>query len=114
MVNYLEILEKFKDMKDIADLIDEVKKLRFYYQTGQYQSMKHHIDSLVIKYLKDTVKWNLVNPEMPTTYEQAYINAESFLSFQGSKMIVKQVFNYGNRLTCEELAYIESMIKPME
>ena len=33
MNDYLEIDKKFKDVKDIADYIDDVEKLRHYYAT---------------------------------------------------------------------------------
>lgn len=51
---------------------------------------------------------------MPVTYEQAYINAENFLSVQGAKIIFKKAFDYQKRITSEEAALIDARIKPNE
>lgn len=114
MSEYLEIYKKFKDIKDIADLIEEDEKLRYYYGTGQFQEMLKHIDFLTKKYPSETAIWNFFSNEMPTTYQQAYINAENFLSVLGARIIVKQVFDYRNRITSEEAALIDANSKPIE
>lgn len=113
MKSYLEIYEKFKEVKDIADLVEDAGKLRYYYGTGQFQEMLKHIESLTKKYFIDTAIWNSVNRNMPATYEQSYINAENFLSALGAKIIIKQVFDYRNRITSEEAAFIDAIIKSM-
>lgn len=113
MNDFLKIYKKFKDIKDIADLIEDTGKLRYYYGTGQFEEMVMHIESLTKKYFIDTAIWNSVNRNMPATYEQAYINAENFLSALGAKIIIQQVFDYRNRITSEEAAFIDAIIKSM-
>lgn len=39
MNDYLTTFEQHKDIKEIADLIDEVRKLREYYCTQQFDRM---------------------------------------------------------------------------
>lgn len=114
MNDYLDILEKFKDVKDVFDLYNEVQALRLYYRTKQHQKMQEHIKSLMSKYYVETCLWNAVNTQQPSTNEQAYINAEAFLCAQGVKLIVEKAIGYKNRLTPDEVSFIESMIKPME
>lgn len=114
MNNYLELLEKFKDKKDIVDLCDDVQKLREYYGTGQFQKMQEHIASIKSKYSVEAKIWNTINTQPPLTYEQSYINAEAFLCGQGAKLITEKIFGYQSRLTPDEISFIESMIKPME
>ena len=109
MNDYLEIFEKFKDTKEIFELCDEVVKLRGYYQTGKYQLMQDHIAKIKNKYLVESTIWNLTNTQPPQTYEQAYINAENFLRFQGAKLIIEKTTDYRNRLTSDEIAFIESI-----
>lgn len=46
MNDYLEILERYMDIKEFADLKEEIEKLREYYHTGQYDKMHQHIQSL--------------------------------------------------------------------
>ena len=71
MNDYLNSLEPYKDNKEISDLIDEVKKLREYYYTQQYDKMQEHINKLMLKYLAETITWNAIHPIKPiTTKEQ--------------------------------------------
>lgn len=114
MNDYLEVFEKFKDVKEIFDFCDDVQKLREYYHTGQFQKMQEHIRSLTIKYLAETVAWNIRNPQQPTTCEQAYINAENFLCRQGAKLVVEKNSGYKSRLSPDEISFVEAMIKAME
>ena len=114
MTDYLKIYEKFKDVKEVKDYIDNVILLRHYYATQQYSQMQDHIHKLMNKYLVETLVWNTVNTSQPTTVEQSYINAENFLQVQGAKIIVEKVKDYAQRLTEDEKTFIESLIKLME
>ena len=114
MEDYLKIYEKFKDVKEVKDYIDNVVLLRHYYATQQFAQMQDHIRKLTFKYPVDAIAWNTVNRVMPNTYEQAYINAENFLKVQGAIIIAKTVNHYVQHLTEDEAVFIESMIKPIE
>ena len=111
MNDYLEIDKKFKDVKDIADYIDDVEKLRHYYATRQYQNMLNHIQGIRNKYFIEAFVWNTVNNIPPMTYEQYYINAENFLCAQGAKLIAEKVHDFKVRLTKEEAGFIETLIQ---
>lgn len=114
MTDYLKIYEKFKDVKEVKDYIDDVILLRHYYATQQYSQMQDHIRKLMNKHLVETLAWNAVNSSQPTTIEQSYINAEHFLQMQGAKIIAEKVKDYAQRLAENEKTFVESMIKPME
>ena len=114
MTDYLKIYEKFKDVKEVKDYIDDVVLLRHYYATQQYSQMQDHICKLMNKYLVETLVWNTVNTSQPTTVGQSYINAENFLQMQGAKIIVEKVKNYAQRLDEDEKAFVESLIKLIE
>ena len=114
MTDYLKIYEKFKDVKEVKDYIDDVILLRHYYATQQYSQMQDHVRKLMNKYLEETLVWNTVNTSQPTTVEQSYINAENFLQMQGAKIVVEKVKDYDQRLTEDEKTFIESLIKLME
>ena len=88
MKDYLEILNQYRDFKEICDLIDDVHKLRFYYSTQQYDLMLQHIRQLPFKYPKETIAWNSVNIAPPTNYEQHYQNAEEFLKTKGFAILI--------------------------
>ena len=112
MTDYLKIYEKFKDVKEVKDYINDVILLRHYYATQHYSQMQDHIRKLTMKYPLEAITWNTVNRIMPNTYEQAYINTENFLQVQGAIIIAKTVTHYVQHLTEDEAAFIESMIKP--
>ena len=114
MNDYLELFKKFKDEKDIVDLIDEVKKLRFYYSTQQYDSMLQHINDLTKKYALETLVWNSVNKVQPITYDESYQNAEVFLRSKGLIMLIKKGYDLSQHLNQEESNYIQQLIKSME
>ena len=107
MNDYLEILNNYKDVKDVFDLVDDVQKLRFYYSTQQYQAMMQHIRDLVAKYPLEAGIWNLFNRITPNTYDQAYQNAENFLRFKGFKMLLEKGYNLSKHLTQEEIRLIQ-------
>ena len=110
MTDYLKIYEKFKDVKEVKDYIDDVILLRHYYATQQYSQMLDHIRKLMNKYLVETIMWNTANTSQPTTVEQSYINAENFLQMQGAIIIAKLEKNYAQRLPKEEIKFIETLI----
>ena len=113
MTDYLKIYEKFKDVKEVKDYIDDVILLRHYYATQQYSQMQDHIRNLTYKYPVEAITWNTVNRVMPNTYEQAYINADNFLKVQGAIIVAKTVNHYVQYLTEDEAAFIESKVKEM-
>lgn len=114
MNDYLTTFEQYKDVKEIAVLIDEVKKLREYYRTQQYDKMQQHIYELMQKYLVETLTWNATHPSMPTTVQQAYLNADNFLRLKGISMLLEKGIKTQEQLSTEEVAFIESTIKPIE
>ncbi len=114
MTDYLKIYEKFKEVKEVMDYIDDVILLRHYYATQQYSQMQDHIRKLMNKYYVETAVCNTVNTSQPTTVEQSYINAENFLQMQGAKIIAEKVKDYAQRLNEGEKTFIESLIKLME
>ena len=114
MLDYLKIYEKFKDVKEVKDYIDDVILLRHYYSTQQFIQMKDHIRKLTLEYPIEALVWNIGHPIMPDTYEQAYINAEGFMQVQGAIIVVKTVAHYVQHLTEDEAAFVESMVKSKE
>ncbi|MBD5404698.1 MAG: hypothetical protein HDR55_06910 [Treponema sp.] len=110
MESYLKIYEKFKDIKDLKDYIDEVNELRYYYNSQQFDKMHEHIRKLTTKYRTETNAWNSVNPCMPVTHQQSYINAENFLQVLGAKLVVTKTIDYVSRLTEDEFAFIKKCL----
>ena len=114
MNDYLITFEQYKEVKEISDLIDEVKKLRMYYSTQQYDAMYQHIRSLTTKYLHEAFAWNSTHQIMPVTAQQSYLNAETFLRLKGISVLAKYGIKVQEQHSADEIAFIESTIKPME
>ena len=114
MTDYLKIYEKFKDVKEVKDYIDDVILLRHYYATQQYSQMQNHIQKLMSKYVVETFVWNTVNPLQPITVDQSYINAENFLQAQGAKIITEMIKDYDKYLSKDDVILIESIINTTE
>ena len=106
-MDILVTLEKISDIREITELIEEVKSLRKYFYSNEYDKMQEHIHKLMIKYFEESICWNTVNTEQPKTFEQAFINAEKFLFKQGLDIISKNVFDYKNRLSADEIKLFE-------
>lgn len=111
MKDYISVFEYYKDIKEIADFIDDVGKLRFYFSTQQFDEMQNHINSLMQKYCIETIVWNAVNNNPPLTYQQSYVNAENFLMAQGFKTLFSKGTDVKKHLSEEELTFINSIIK---
>ncbi len=114
MSDYMNSLEPYKGIKEISDLIDEVKKLREYYHTRQYDKMQEHINKLTGKYFVETFTWNTSHRTMPITPQQAYVNAESFLRAKGFSLLLKNGVKLQEQLTFEDLDFIKAITSPTE
>ena len=62
-----------------------------------------HIKDLVAKYPLDAFRWNFFHPNMPKTYEEAYVSAEIFLRKKGFKTLLEKGYNLSKHLTKEEI-----------
>ena len=98
MKDYLEILNQYRDIKEICDLIDDVQKLRFYYSTQRFDLMLQHIGQLTLKYPMETASWNSVNIQPPTSYDQHYQNAEEFLKTKGYSILFEKGYGISQYL----------------
>ena len=107
----LELLKKFKETIEVADLIDDITTPRKYFYSQEYEKMQEHIHKLSKKYYTETVCWNAMHTEQPKTFEQSYINTEYFLMFKSACIIIKSVNNYQQRLTSEEIKIFELILK---
>ena len=106
MNDYLDSLEPYKDIKEISDLIDEVKKLREYYYTRQYDKMQEHIKMVASKYSIESSVWNRSHRTIPVTAQQAYLNAESFLRANGMLILFKNGVKLQGQFSSEDLTFL--------
>lgn len=111
MTDFVEILNSYKDSKDVLDFIDDVQKLRFYYSTQQFEEMLKLIHHLTIKYSSETIIWNSINRNQPVDYNQAYQNAENFLRTKGFSMLIQKGYDLCQLVKQDEIVCIEKMRK---
>ena len=105
--DYFEIYQEFDDVKEVADYIDDVLKLRRYFFNSDFISMRKHINQICTKYSWQFYIWNYFNRIMPRNYTEEFINANQFLLSIGRFLIVKNVANYKKRLSKEQSKQIE-------
>ena len=79
MLDWLSSLYEYRNIKEIADLIHDVEKLRSLYHNQRYDEISMHISVLTLKYQKEAIAWNAVNHNMPTNADESFRNAEAFL-----------------------------------
>ena len=101
MNDFLKEFEKYKDIKDIADIIQETNKLRELYQNSQFNEMLQHINLLTKKYVIETIIWNISHPYSPANYYQAYLTAENFMKANGIKVLVEKDIKISKELLGE-------------
>ena len=89
MNDFLEVLEPYKEIKEIADLIKETKDLRELYNSNKIEKMQSHILKLMLKYFGETIFWNSAHPVPPLTPDQQFLNAEDFLCRIGFEILAK-------------------------
>lgn len=93
MNDYLEEYKKYKNIKEIGDLISDIEKLRYFYTYHNYQEMMNHINELTKKYMLEAAVWNFVNRVPASNYDEMYQNAEDFLKLKLTEtfnIIIKQ------------------------
>ena len=102
-----EDYQEFNDVKEIADYNNDVLKLRRYFFSSDFISMREHINQICKKYFWQFYIWNYFNRIMPRNYTEEFINANQFLLSIGGFLIVKNVANYKKRLSKEQSKQIE-------
>lgn len=112
MNDYLILFDEYKSIKEMADLIEEVKELRRYYYTHQYTEMQEHIRKITYKYPIETIAWNTIHPYTPETAQQAYTSAETFLRCKGFFILIKNGERVADQLSSTEIAQIEATFMP--
>ena len=87
MVFNMDLLEKYKHYKEIKDIIDERDQIRKFIISVDKTGANEYILFLMNKYLLETMVYNSVNPQMPTSLQENLINAEMFLTNLGLSKI---------------------------
>ena len=106
MNDCLPTFEQYKFIKEIDDLIDEIRKLREYYFTQQYDKMQEHIKMVASKYSIESSVWNRSHRTIPVTAQQAYLNAESFLRANGMLILFKNGVKLQGQFSSEDLTFL--------
>lgn len=90
-INNVEHLKKFKDIKEIEDILNELKEIEKYQQKLNVKKAEDFLNRLRIKYIKDLVEYNAKHPYMGKNLEENLNNAKEFLFDKADKIIKKKV-----------------------
>ena len=90
-INNVEHLKKFKDIKEIEDILNELIETEKYQQKLDVKKAEDFLNRLRIKYINDLVKYNAKHPYMGKNLEENLNNAKEFLFDKADKIIKKKV-----------------------
>lgn len=77
-----EKLKKYKDVKEIYDILNDIENLDTYYNTNNDLLLNNYIDMIMSKYPIQTYFWNSVaNP--PKSLNDRYLGCREFLCAKG-------------------------------
>lgn len=97
MNDYLQEFDKFKNIKEMGELIEEIMELRRLYTSEQFVQMQRYIAYLMQKYALETAVWNSSHPIQAQSFKEHYINAETFLKAKGVKIISETMHKSNDR-----------------
>lgn len=89
-INNVEHLKKFKDIKEVEDILNELKEIEKYQQKLDVKKAEDFLNRLRIKYIKDLVEYNVKHPYMGKNLEENLNNAKEFLFDKADKIIKKK------------------------
>ena len=90
MIN-LEYLKQFREIKDIAEIIDEIEKLdRLAYQYD-WDAVSQHLQDVSQKHIVEKAVYNSVNQTPPQSIQQSAANCRQFLLALGAEKITKEL-----------------------
>ena len=90
-INNVEHLNKFKDIKEIEDILNELKEIEKYQQKLNVKKAEDFLNRLRIKYIKDLVEYNAKHPYMGKNLEENLNNAKQFLFYKANKILAKKI-----------------------
>ncbi len=105
------LFEKFKDTKEVSDLLDEIHTLRAFCDNNQYEEMREYIKSLMAKYSVKKHIWIEGVMRSKLSDRQAYVNGELLLLLVGGRLITEYVPDYRGCMTVEEMLSLETLLQ---
>ena len=84
----------YSGFKDVADVLEDARKLRGLYGERRIEEMYQHIRLLIVKYPVEAVTWNSVNGSAPRNEEEAFRAADEFLRRVAVQMVGKNLYKY--------------------
>jgi len=98
MSDWISDYDEYRGFKDVADVLEDARKLRFLYGERRFDEMDWHIRLLMVKYPVETVSWNSVNTCAPRNEDEKYRAAEEFLRGVAAEKVGKGLMakEFGN------------------
>ena len=79
MNDWISDYKEYSGFKDVANVLEDARKIRGLYGEGRIEEMYQHIRLLTVKYPVEAVTWNSVNGSAPRNEEEAFRAADEFL-----------------------------------
>lgn len=75
-----ELIEKYKDTKELKELYDDLNKVRNYLKSDDKSGAENLISELMSKHMIEIIVYNATHPIPPRTIDENLANAETFLT----------------------------------
>lgn len=92
MNDWIADYKEYSGFKDVADVLEDARKLRGFYSELQFEEMFKHIKLLTVKYPVEAVTWNSVNSSAPRNADEAFRSADEFLRGVALEKVGKHLY----------------------
>lgn len=87
----LEYLKQFHEIKEIADIIDEIEKLDCLVFQDKWDEVARHLQDVSQNHIVEKAVYNSVNQSPPQSIQQSAANCRQFLLALGAEKITKEL-----------------------
>ena len=87
----LEYLKQFHEIKEIADIIDEIEILDCLVFQDKWDEVARHLQDVSQNHIVEKAVYNSVNQSPPQSIQQSAANCRQFLLALGAEKITKEL-----------------------
>ena len=86
-----EYIKQFHEIKDIADIVQEIEKLDFLVSRNDWNAVDQHLQDISQKHIVEKTVYDVINQIPPPSIQQSAANSRRFMLAIGTAKIKKEV-----------------------
>ncbi len=87
----VENLKRFREVKGVADIIDDIEKLDSLVSKNMWDKVEEHLQTVSQKHLAEKIIYNSINNNLPCTIQESAIGCRQFLVQLGYGKITEKL-----------------------